>query len=337
MKSVAVAILNYNGSALLRNLLPLVVAHSPRARVVVVDNGSTDDSQQIVQGTEGAEWLAVGSNLGYCGGYNFALSRLEEPFVVLLNSDVEVTAGWLDGPLELLQKDTRVAAVQPKIKSWHHREQFEYAGAAGGHIDVLGYPFCRGRMFDTLEKDEGQFDDRQAISWATGACMFVRRSAFLEVGGLDESFFAHMEEIDLCWRFSRAGYSVYYEGASTVFHMGGATLDASHPNKTYFNFRNGLAMLVKNLPASTLGWLLPLRLFLDWLAAMRFASQGKWSHAAAVFRAHGSLVGRLPAILSKRRKSSWAQAPIAHTYPGSVVYQYFIKGKKTFGSLPKPA
>lgn len=326
MSHVAVVILNYNGKAFLEKFLPGVIQHSPGAKVVVADNGSTDDSLSIIP--LGVEVINIGKNLGFCGGYNYALKKVEADYFVLLNNDVEVTANWLTPVIDLLDKNPSIAAVQPKILSYRQKDEFEYAGAGGGFIDTLAYPFCRGRIFDTVEKDHGQYNDTVPVFWATGACLIVRAKLYNELGGLDEDFFAHMEEIDLCWRLKRSGYQVYYCGSSTVYHVGGGTLSAAKPAKTYYNFRNGLSMMIKNEPAGRLIWKLPFRMILDWVAAVRLLF-GQPSHAWAVCRAHFYILSHFRKNWKKRTPPT---RPVTEIFPGILIWRYFVLGKKTFSS-----
>lgn len=329
--SVAVVILNFNGRKWLEQFLAGVISHSISAQVIIADNASTDDS---------IAWLNIhyptitviplSTNKGFCGGYNDALKKVSADYFVLLNSDVEVTPGWLEPVIRLMESDLTIAAAQPKILSYHQREYFEYAGAAGGYVDLLGYPFCRGRIFDTVEKDEGQYDDTRRVFWATGACLFVRAKAFAAMGGFDESFFAHMEEIDLCWRLQRSGYHVYYCSQSIVYHVGGGTLSASNPTKTFLNFRNGLSLLVKNLPFLSLTWKLPLRILLDWLAAIKFLADGSWPHCSAVLRAHVKFVSTLGSDWRKRDGRHSLPLPFYHRL---LTIDYFILGRKTYKQL----
>ena len=247
MSKVTIALLNYNGKTHLENYLPSVVQHSVGHDIVVIDNGSTDGSIEFLKTNfPQVRTIAFTENYGFCGGYNKALKDLDTELVVLLNTDVQVSAGWIAPIAELMDNDSQIAAVQPKILDLKKQTHFEYAGAAGGYLDVLGYPFCRGRIFHTIEKDEQQYETTQDVFWASGAALFVRRSAYIKAGGLDEDFFAHMEEIDLCWRFWNLGYTVKACPQSTVYHLGGGTLDKSSPRKTYLNFRNGLSILIKN-------------------------------------------------------------------------------------------
>jgi GT2 family glycosyltransferase len=338
MTEVAVVILNYNGRNFLHQFLPSVVANSSAAKIIVADNGSTDDSMNLLEKEfPHIEIIKIDSNLGFCGGYNYALKKVEAEYYVLLNSDVEVTSGWIDPIVKLFKSDTSIVAAQPKILSYHQKDTFEYAGAGGGFVDSLGYPFCRGRIFSHLEKDAGQYNDTQHVFWATGACLFIRANIFHNAGGLDEDFFAHMEEIDLCWRLNRAGYSIYYVGSSTVYHVGAGTLSRSNPHKTYLNFRNGFSLLVKHLPVSKLWWKLPLRVSLDLVAAFTFLLQGSPADFGAVIRATGSSIWKLPYNVSKRKKLK-LQVPsfnVAEQYKGLLIADYYLLGKKTYNDLKK--
>ncbi len=321
MSTTAVVILNYNGEKLLRQFLPSVVQHSPGAMIVVADNGSTDNSIAVINNEfPGVKVISLEKNYGFCGGYNRALKVVEADNFVLLNSDVEVTSGWLTALEEVLNTNAYIGAVQPKILSYTNRDHFEYAGAAGGFIDRLGYPFCRGRVFDKLEKDSHQYDDIRPVFWSSGACMIIRAELYHRFGGLDEDFFAHMEEIDLCWKMQRAGYQVYYCGKSTVYHLGAGTLGYGSPTKTYLNFRNGLAMITKHFSTAELLIKLPVRIILDWAAAMMFLIKGKTGNFRAVFRAHGAYLGAIGRILEKRRAIR-SQYPV---YPRDTVFKGFI-------------
>ncbi len=339
MKSVAVAILNFNGEKLLRQFLPTVVEHSSTAKIIVIDNGSSDGSISWIESNfPQVKLIQLKENLGYCGGYNTALSQISEEIVVLLNSDVEVTQGWLQSPVQLLQSQPNIAAVQPKILSYYNKVQFEYAGAAGGFIDLFGYPFCRGRIFNSFENDKGQYNERTEIFWASGACLFIKREKYQEVGGLDEDFFAHMEEIDLAWRLLRSGYSIYYDGHSTVHHLGGGTLSTRSPKKIFFNFKNNLSLLLKNLPNQKLAYLLPLRIILDWTAAINFLFQGFGRSSLAVFKAHLYFLIGLRNDLSKRRRYSHLSF---HIKPGlilnkSIVVEHFLIGRSSYNEIKNP-
>ncbi len=334
---MAVVILNWNGRRWLEQFLPAVLASSDGAAIVVADNASTDDSVSWLSAQHpGVRVLVHAHNLGFCEGYNHALRQLPEfRYYVLLNSDVEVTPGWLRPLRELLEARPQVAAVQPKIRAFADRQQFEYAGAAGGYLDRLGYPFCRGRLFDTLEADRGQYDDPRPVAWATGACMLVRAAAWRQLDGLEPAFFAHMEEIDLCWRLWNAGHEVWYHGGSTVYHVGGGTLHKSNPRKTYLNFRNGLALLYKNAAPRELPGSLTQRVLLDVLAALQLLTKGSAADATAVLRAHWHFWRQL-GYWRQRRQLARPHLRVAErpgVYPGSVVWAYFGRGRKHFSEL----
>ena len=279
--------------------------------------------------------IQIPQNLGFCGGYNYALKKVEAQFYVLLNSDVEVTSGWLEPMIGLMKANPAIAAAQPKILSYQNKTHFEYAGAAGGFIDTLGYPFCRGRIFNAMEEDHGQYDDTRPVFWSSGACMAIRADAFHGMGGLDEDFFAHMEEIDLCWKLNRAGYGVYCVGKSWVYHVGGGTLSKSNPKKTYLNFRNGLSLIFKHFSKEELLWKLPVRIVLDWVAALSFLLVGSGKDALAVAKAHLHFFKDLPKDYEKRKALNDLlpdnrSAPI---YPRSIVMDYFLLGRSNFRKL----
>ncbi len=337
MTEVAVVILNYNGRNFLQQFLPSVLAHSASAKIIVADNGSTDDSITLLEKEFSAavEIIKIGRNLGFCGGYNFALKLVDAEYYVLLNSDVEVTTNWIYPIINLFKNNPTIAAAQPKILSYHQKYKFEYAGAAGGYIDALGYPFCRGRIFNSIEIDSGQYEDNTSIFWATGACLFIRSRLYHEAGGLDEDFFAHMEEIDLCWRLHRAGHRIFYVGESKVYHVGGGTLSKSNPHKTYLNFRNGLSLLIKHLPGSSLWWKLPVRFMLDWMAALKFLLQGTPADSLAVLKAQFVFLRRLPIDLGKRRSiaSTIPNYVVKNSYPRLLVADFYLLGKKIFKNL----
>ena len=337
-RSVGIVILNWNGRSYLEQFLPSVIANSPGCQVIVADNASTDDSVAFLKTSYPEIRLIQHTrNLGFCEGYNEALKQVDSEFYVLLNSDVQVTPGWVDPILELLVKDPEIAACQPKIRSFHEPQYLEYAGAGGGMIDLFGYPFCRGRMFDTLELDLGQYNDTREIFWATGAGMFVRAADFHRHGGLEPAFFAHMEEIDLCWRLKNAGKKIYYCGHSEVYHVGGGTLHKSNPRKTFLNFRNGLALLYKNLAGPDLYSTLFIRILLDWISALKFFADGQTGNAKAIFKAHGE-VYKNRKYWKARRNSEPAKIPLhqlSGVYNGSVVWAYFIKGIKSYQDLAK--
>jgi GT2 family glycosyltransferase len=350
---VAVVILNWNGAAWLRRFLPLVLANSDGAHIVVADNASTDDSVALLQQEfPQVHLIEFTANLGFCQGYNAAFEQLRtwQPstaatpkagvsYYVLLNSDVEVTPGWLRPQRDLLEQRPTIAACQPKIRQYStdpaQRQLFEYAGAGGGYLDRFGYPFCRGRLFDTLETDAGQYDDPRPVAWATGACLMIRAADWHALGGFEPTFFAHMEEIDLCWRLWNTGREVWYHADSVVYHVGGGTLHKSNPRKTYLNFRNGLALLYKNTAASELTGVLVARLVLDWVAALRLLLQGATPDARAILRAHRDFYRNRVYWQEQRRAFSphllASQRPAV--YQGSLVWAYFAQGKRRFSEL----
>jgi GT2 family glycosyltransferase len=332
----AVVILNWNGKHLLEQFLPKVIACSPNAEVVVADNASSDDSVAMMRKTFPSVTIIENpSNNGYAGGYNEALAQVDADYYILLNSDIEVTPNWIEPVIKHFETDPLVAAIQPKIRAFKQRNQFEYAGAAGGYLDRLGFPFCRGRIFEECEVDNGQYDDVKEVFWASGACMFVRASVFHECEGFDELFFAHMEEIDLCWRMKNRGYKILVEPASVVFHIGGGTLSKSNWRKTYLNFRNNLELIYKNIEGKYLFRSLFMRMTLDGIAAFKFLFTNGFSHFYAIIRAHLHFYRKLPSIRQKRRKLKAVEHNRNSTgvYMGSIVADYFIRGKKTFRDL----
>ena len=331
-KKIAVLILNWNGVKLLQKYLPSVVKfNSSEAEIIIVDNASEDDSIVFLQNTyPDIKRIEFKNNYGFAKGYNKAINLISHEYVVLLNSDVRVTENWLVAPIEFLNSNIDYAACQPKILDDKSPLKFEYAGASGGFIDALGYPFCRGRLFDTLEDDKGQYDHIKDVFWASGAALFVRREAYLKLGGLDQSFFAHQEEIDLCWRILNDGYKIACIPQSKVYHLGGASLDKSSPKKTFLNFRNNLVMLLKNLPLHALP-LIFMRMILDGIAGVKFISEGKISHSFAIFKAHISFYLRIPSAVMKRRKTASISSEIK--YKGSILNDYYIKGHKRFNDL----
>jgi GT2 family glycosyltransferase len=334
MATVAVVILNFNGKTFLERYLPSVLQHSGEAEIVVADNASTDGSVAFMKKTFPTIKLLVNDkNEGFAGGYNWALSQIKTEFYVLLNSDIEVTPGWLEPLVELMQSDKRMAACQPKIRSVFQKDYFEYAGASGGFIDRWGYPFCRGRIFEVLEKDQGQYDDAREIFWATGACMMVSADVYHKLGGLDEDFFAHMEEIDFCWRAKNEGYKIMVQPASVVYHVGGGTLPKNSPRKTYLNFRNNFMLLYKNLPGNRLWKVLTARLFLDGLAGLKFLVEGNGKDTLAVIKAHFFFYEHLQLLRQKRKRLK--QKPVSMLYEKSLVKQYFLNKKKYFSQLNK--
>ena len=284
MEKTAVIILNWNGAQMLRTYLPSVIAHTKGAEIIVADNGSTDDSLEVLaKEFPSVKTIVLDTNYGFAEGYNKAIEQVESEYVVLLNSDVEVTEGWLSPLLDYMTAHPEVAAVQPKIRAWRERDRFEHAGAAGGYLSWLGYPYCRGRRFGRVEQDHGQYDTIAEIDWTTGACMCVRTSIYKECGGLDAAFFAHQEEIDLCWRMRNKGWKLACIPQSVVYHLGGGSLSYDNPRKTFLNFRNNLLMIYKN---RRFPWMvLTLRFFLDYAAAAMFLATGKKGSAKAVYEA----------------------------------------------------
>ncbi|MBU3025789.1 MULTISPECIES: glycosyltransferase family 2 protein [Zobellia] len=330
---IAIVILNWNGEVLLERYLPSVIQYSEGADIYVVDNASTDASVafiaenypaiKVVQNTE---------NGGFAKGYNDGLKTIDADVYCLLNSDVEVTEGWL-APIEKAFNDHQeVAIIQPKILDLMRQDHFEYAGAAGGFIDQLGYPFCRGRIFQELEKDQGQYDDTIEIFWATGACMFIKKEVFWNLNGFDESYFAHQEEVDLCWRAKNQGHKVLYVGASKVYHLGGSTLSNMNPKKTYLNFRNSLFSITKNLPRKQAFILIFIRLLLDAVAALRFVFQLKFNHCFAILRAHLSFYRQFRKMYKKREKANFIPK---YYLIKSIVWQHFVHHISNFNNLVK--
>ncbi|SFC54129.1 Glycosyltransferase, GT2 family [Flexibacter flexilis DSM 6793] len=331
---VSVVILNWNGRKHLQEFMPSVVAHSPEAAIVVADNASTDDSVAFLQSHYPQVHIIQNStNGGFSKGYNDALAHIDTEYAVLLNSDVAVTQGWLAPLLALMDSNTQIAACQPKIRAYLAQESFEYAGAAGGFVDKYGYPFCRGRLFDTLETDNHQYDDTTPVFWATGACMFVRLEVYKKLGGLDEAFFAHMEEIDLCWRMQNAGYQVFACGGSVVFHLGGGTLPKNNPRKTFLNFRNGIVLLFKNLPTASLFPIIFTRLVLDGVAGAKMFFSGQTKDTWAIIKAHFAFYGGLPHWIKARRHARQFAKQEAKRTAYSIVFEYFVKNKKTYSDL----
>lgn len=334
---VAVVILNWNGLNFLRKFLPSVCASTyPNLDIIIGDNASTDGSVLFLRENYPQVKIIINDqNYGFAGGYNKVLSNLDHKYFVLLNSDVEVEPGWIEPVIRLMENDITIAAAQPKILSQFNKQLFEYAGAAGGFLDVLGYPFCRGRIFDSVEVDKGQYDNSSEIFWASGAAFFIKRSKWLEMAGLDEDFFAHMEEIDLCWRLKNKGYKIMYCAESTVYHVGGGTLNAESPFKTYLNFRNNLVLLQKNLPSGRAVLIIFIRLWLDLLSLVKYLIDGKTENAMAISKAHVYFIRNLFSNIRKARKISKKSLNQTGLYSGSIVWQYFVRKKKTFNSLKK--
>ena len=333
MPSIAIVILNWNGKALLERFVPLVLKYSTGAKVYVADNASEDNSVSYLQENfSEVSIIQLKENLGFAGGYNQALEQVTEDIFCLLNSDVEVTPNWLNPVLDLFESRPDVAIIQPKIRNLLKPEYFEYAGAAGGFLDRCGYPFCRGRIFQSLEKDTGQYDDVTEIFWATGACMFIRKEIFLELGGFDNDYFAHQEEVDLCWRANNSGHRVFYTWQTTVYHLGGSTLSNMNPKKTFLNFRNSLFSITKNLPIKKALPIIFCRLILDGIAGARFLFQGKVKHAMAVIHAHISFYGMFKKMNAKRIKSKNQKKYFATT---SIIWSFFVNQIDNFNNLAK--
>jgi GT2 family glycosyltransferase len=334
----AVVILNWNGQPFLEKFLPSLIEHSTGADVIVIDNDSSDDSVAFLNSEfPNVRCIQNTVNGGFAKGYNDGLAQIQGEYAhyVLINSDIEVTPNWLE-PLVVKMKDSTVAGVQPKVLAYHRKSHFEHAGASGGFMDKNYYPFCRGRLFDKLEEDLGQYDNDKQIFWTTGACMIIRASVFHELGGFDADFFAHMEEIDLCWRAKKRGYSFYVVPASKVYHVGGGTLNYENPRKTFLNFRNSLFMIHKNHE----GWLfgkIIYRLLLDGLAAIKYLIAFRGTHVLAVLRAHFAYYRQLKDLNKKRKfiKTSSTEFNPVGFYNASLVWAYFFKGIKSFKGLNK--
>ena len=335
MSIAKIVILNWNGVAHLRRFLPSVIAAAPAdVEVIVADNGSTDDSVEVLRREfPSVTLLRMDRNYGFAGGYNRALQRVEADYYVLLNSDVETPVGWLEPLVETLDRNPDVAVVSPKLISSEERRMFEYAGASGGYLDVLGYPFCRGRILRTVEEDRGQYDDERDLFWVSGAAFCCRADVFHALGGFDDDFFAHMEEIDLCWRMQLAGYRVRVVPRSRVYHLGGGTLQTDSPSKVFYNHRNNLAMLYKCSSSGQRLLVAVARPVLDLLAALSYLAQGRADNFRAVFRAWRDFVTWHPALSRKRRAvQSARKAEARHIYRGSIVARYLLGGR-TFGRL----
>ena len=330
----AVVVLNWNGKDWLEKFLPTLVRYCAEATVFVADNGSEDDSKSfLAQEFPAVKVIANKENLGFAGGYNKALKQIDSEYLVLINSDIEVTEGWLSPIINLMDSDKNISACQPKLLDYNNRSKFEYAGASGGFIDNLGYPFCRGRIFDDLEQDKGQYNNAIEVFWATGACICVRTDAFWEVGGFDEDFFAHQEEIDLCWRLKNKGYTIMVQPKSVVYHVGGGTLNSGSPFKTHLNFRNNLKMLFKNLPLSSLFMVIPMRLLLDGLAAFTFLNKPKGiHHLFAIIKAHFIFYFAIPGLIAKRQKITQKNNLVGKMRK-SILVKSKLKGIKSFSNL----
>ena len=333
--SVAVVILNWNGKALLEQFMPAVMQSVyGNLQIIVGDNASTDDSVAYLKANyPGVRLILNEANYGFAEGYRRLLTQVEADYYVLLNSDVEVPPNWIKPVIDLMQSDPLIGAAQPKIKWQKDKSQFEYAGAAGGFLDMHGYPFCRGRLFDTVEADLGQYNDPIEIFWASGAALFIKRDAWNASGGLDPDFFAHMEEIDLCWRLKNLRYKIMYVPSAEVYHVGGGTLDANNPYKTYLNFRNNLIILQKNLPLGDAYSRIFIRICIDFIAWIRFMLQGKFAFATAINKAHFYFFQHLSTNARKRARTQISFHKHAGQYNSSIVYDYFIRNIRYFSQL----
>ncbi|MBD0376993.1 MAG: glycosyltransferase family 2 protein [Flavisolibacter sp.] len=335
LPSVAIVILNWNGRKYLEQFLPSVIATTYKnLQVIVADNASTDNSVTFLeQHYPQIKIFRLSKNFGFAGGYNEALKKVQADYYVLLNSDVEVTADWISPIVDLMERDSSIAACQPKIKAFNNKQLFEYAGAAGGWMDALGYPFARGRVFDVCEEDNGQYDTSEEIFWASGAALVIRSHSFHEVHGFDNYFFAHQEEIDLCWRLQLLGKKIYCCPQSIVYHVGGGTLPSGNSRKTFLNFRNNLIMLAKNLPLSEAWWKIPLRILLDNLSALKGLFSGDAGYFGAIIRSHFSFYNWVLFTPKQLNAVKRGISKLNGVYSGSVVWQYFIKKKKTFTEI----
>ncbi|MDQ8750255.1 glycosyl transferase family 2 [Elizabethkingia miricola] len=320
---IAIAILNWNGKSWLEKFLPNVLENSQSAEVYVIDNASTDDSVAYISTCFPSVKIVINQqNHGFAGGYNEGLKQIHADIYCLLNSDVEVTPGWLDPVAALFEKSPDIAAIQPKVLDYNRKNFFEFAGAGGGLIDNLGYPYCRGRIFENIEEDKGQYNDETEIFWASGCCLFIRSEDFWKENGFDARFFAHQEEIDLCWRLKNSGRKIYYTGKSAIYHVGGGTLQKQNPRKTYLNIRNNLSMMLKNLPSDKL-YLIFIRLCLDGIAGIYFMFKHGFSHTWAVIKAHFGFYAQLPGTLKLRQQNQ-----IKDYYQSKwLIFKHFLKGE----------
>lgn len=336
LNETAIVILNWNGKGFLERFLPSVIRTANGAQVVVADNASTDDSVTFLQSHfPEIQLIQNDANGGFAKGYNDALKHVDAKYYLLLNSDIEPAENWLD-PLVEIMRDETVAGCQPKVLAYNQKTHFEHAGASGGFMDINYFPFCRGRMFAEVEEDQGQYDSKQEIFWATGACLMIRSKCFHEVGGFDEDFFAHMEEIDLCWRLKRKNYRFIIEPKSVVYHVGGGTLPYNSPRKTFLNFRNSLFMLTKNhqgLLFPKLFW----RMAIDGVAAVSFLAKGEFKQFGAVFKSHMAFYGKLRTFLKKRRDLKKTSTTFNRTglFRGNLLWNYYVKGVKKYSDLNK--
>jgi GT2 family glycosyltransferase len=331
--NIAVVILNWNGRKYLDQFLPALIQYSgSEAEIIVADNASSDDSVSFLEKNfPSVRIIRNTANEGFARGYNLALQQVKADYYILLNSDIEVTPNWIRPVIDMMEKDSSIAACQPKIRSFHERSKFEYAGAAGGFIDKYGYPFCRGRIFQSIEEDLGQYDDAIEIFWATGACMFIRAELFHASGRLDEDFFAHMEEIDLCWRLKNLGYKIMYCPESVVYHIGGGTLPKISWRKTYYNFRNNFYLLYKNLPDDLVDEVFAKRLVLDAIAGLKFLFTAGFKDTWAIYRAHMSFYSNLGRTKAKRKLLK--HGPLHKVYRRNIVFEYFLRKKTKFTDL----
>ncbi|MCD8739861.1 glycosyltransferase family 2 protein [Mucilaginibacter roseus] len=334
---VAAVILNWNGLSHLQQFLPSVMASTwQNLEIVLGDNGSTDSSVEWVSSVYPAVTIIKNDeNYGFTGGYNRVLEKVDADYFILLNSDIEVQPGWIEPVIALMESDERIAAASPKIRSYADKKMFEHAGAAGGFIDHFGYPFCRGRIFYEIEEDKGQYDQSGEVFWASGAALFIKRKCWEESGGFDERFFAHMEEIDLCWRLKNMGYKVMYCAESTVYHVGGGTLNTENPFKTYLNFRNNLLLLKNNLPFGRATFVIGLRFWLDLLALFRFLGEGKRKDAWAVSKAHQNFVRQLFKASKHKGEKKGSVKSLTGMYKGSIVSAFFVGKKHRFTDIPE--
>ena len=338
MTKVAIVILNWNGADMMRRFLPGVIANSPEARVFVADNASSDGSLEMLSADfPTVSQIVLDRNYGFADGYNQALRQVEAEYYVLLNSDVETPHQWLAPLLQYMEANPDVAACQPILRCQWNKEYFEYAGAAGGYLDSLGYPYCRGRLMATVEKDYGQYNTIVPVMWATGACMMIRSQDYWQVGGLDGRFFAHQEEIDLCWRLRSRGRGIVCIPDSIVYHLGGGTLPQGNPRKTFLNFRNNLLLLYKNLPQERLEPVMRIRFWLDALASLKFLLTFQWGSFLAVWRARREY-HRIRADFQQDRDRNLAfgiLSPVPEQSTFSLLYQYYVKGRKKYSQLPR--
>ena len=340
----AVVILSYNGKSWHEKFLPGILAEAPAGyEVIVADNASTDDTAAFLATRfPQVRVVSIAINKGFAGGYARALEQIEAEYYVLLSADFEVTPGWFPPLLAAFEKYPQLGAAQPKVRYWREREKFEYAGAAGGYMDNFGFLFCRGRVFDVIEDDRGQYDDDVAVFWASGGCLMVRAGAYHRAGGLDDTLYAHMEEVDLCWRLRQLGYTIGAIGSSTVFHVGGSVISYGSPQKLFYNFRNALVILLKNESPGRVWWVVPARIVIDVVAGAQYFLKGQFKEVGVVIRSHWSFYARIGQILRRRRAfrktlTEKVQPPAAGKYSGSIVWDYFVRKKKTFPELNWPA